>query len=83
MPKGALSDQSRNVRRRLHELGMAFAERHRKELRPRNLELAVFIAIQASASLTVEATRLYPKAVRDGSAAREISDPIARYLVES
>lgn len=82
VPVGALADQSHEIERELFRLGMEFARRHRAELRPRNLEFAVFIAIQASASLTVEAARIHPKAVRDGSAAREISDLITRYLVE-
>ena len=81
VPTAALADQSREIERGLFRLGMEFARRHEKELRRRELELAVFIAIQASASLTVEATRLHPKAIRDGRAAREISDLITRYLV--
>jgi len=82
VPEAALAQQSRKVRERLFALGMDFVRRHRKELRPRNLEFAVFVAIQATQSLTLEAGRFQPEAVRDGSAAREITDLITRYLVE-
>ncbi len=82
VPAEVLADQSRVINRRLLDLGMAFVRRHRKQIRPRNLEFAVFVAIQATESLTLEAARLQPAAVRDGTAAREISDLITRYLVE-
>ena len=82
VPDEALADQSRAVRRRLGELGMAFVRRHRDELRPRDLEFAVFVAIQATESLTLEAARFHKRAVRDGTAAREITDLVTRYLVD-
>ncbi len=82
VPDEALADQSRAVRHRLGELGMAFVRRHRDELRPRDLEFAVFVAIQATESLTLEAARFHKQAVRDGTAAREITDLVTRYLVD-
>lgn len=81
VPDEALADQSRMIRRRLGELGMAFVRRHRAELRPRDLEFAVFVAVQATESLTVEASRFQKRALRDGTAAREITDLVTRYLV--
>ena len=40
VPPAALADQTRGIERRLFQLGMEFARRHRREIRPRDLELA-------------------------------------------
>ena len=82
VPGHALADQDREIARRLHELGMEFVTRHRREVRRDNLSMAVFVAIQASESLTHEAAKKRPESLVNGELEEELTDLISRYLTE-
>ncbi len=80
VPDWAIQDQGRHIERELGRVGMEFARRHRDELRPKNLELAVFIVVQSTAFLTHETAKRFPEKLRNGELLEEISDLVTRYL---
>jgi AcrR family transcriptional regulator len=82
VPQSAIADQDRYIERDLSRLGLAFAERHRHELRRQNLEVAVFVAIQTAESLTHEAAKRFPEKLQNGEILEEVSDLITRYLAK-
>ncbi len=82
VPDWSIADQGRVIETELGRLGMALAERHRAELRPKNLEMAVFIAIQTAEFLTYETAKRFPEKLHNGELLEELSDLITRYLTE-
>jgi AcrR family transcriptional regulator len=75
-----VSGPSRPLEHRFVELTKRFLEAHRAEVRPADLELAAFFAVQAIQSLTHAAWLAFPERLRDGRLIDEMTDLILRYL---
>jgi len=82
VPRSALADQDRYIERDVSRLSKAFLEHHRDDLRRENLELAMFVAIKTTESLTHEAAKRFPEKLQSGEILEELSDLITRYLAK-
>lgn len=80
VPRFGRFDHSAEVESKLEELAKAYLERHRERLRPRNLEMAAFVVVQAVEALT-HATVLYrPENLRSAEFLNEVTELVVRYL---
>ncbi len=59
----------------------AFLEGRRDELRPKDLDLAVFVIVQTVEALTHRAVVEHPERLRDGALEDEIVDLLVRYML--
>ncbi len=75
-----VSGPSHSFDQRFFDLTLAYLEAHRAEVRPVDLELAAFFAVQAIQSLTHGAWVAFPGRLRDGSLTDAMTDLILRYL---
>lgn len=80
MEQAPHTDGADEVERRVRELARAYLELHRDQIRPRNLDLAAFICVQAIESLTHGAVLYYPERLTDDEFAEEATELIVRYL---
>lgn len=68
------------VERKFEELARTWLERHRDEIRPRNLDVAAFVAVQAVEALTHAAVLYHPEKLRSEEFVDEVTELVVRYL---
>ncbi len=66
----------------LHEFVLAYLEAHRDEVRPEDLELATYIALEVGEALIHGTALRMPERLEDERFAEEISDLLLRYLAK-
>ena len=67
-------------RQYLHEFVLAYLETHRDEVRPKDLELAAYVTLEAGEALIHGTALRMPERLEDERFAEEISDLLLRYL---
>ncbi len=77
-----VSALSNSVEQHFVELTKAYLEKHRDEVRPKDLELAAFFSVQTARSLTHAAWIAFPERLSDGRLTDELTDLILRYLAK-
>ncbi len=80
VPRIGRLERVHQVEAHLAKLVRDYLEAHRRELRPKNLELAAFVVVQLIEALTHAATLHHPERLADGRLAREIATVVLRYL---
>jgi AcrR family transcriptional regulator len=80
VPRIGRLERVSDFERRTAELLRAALERRREELRPKNLDLAVFVVVHAVEAITHAAVLTRPETLRDTALRDEIAALVLRYL---
>jgi AcrR family transcriptional regulator len=80
MPHTASFARLEDVEGQFVALARAWLEQHRAEVRPRNLELAAFVIVQATEALTHGAALHHPEHLADDELLDEVTELLVRYL---
>jgi len=80
LPRVGKLQRVRDTRRYTEEMVAEYLERHKGEIRPRDVRLAAFLLVNAVDAILQVAKSERPELLRDDRLANEVSDLILRYL---
>jgi len=66
----------------LRAFALAYLEAHRDEVRPRDLELASYVSVEAGEALVHQTALHEPECLRDEAFVEEVCDLLLRYLAK-
>jgi AcrR family transcriptional regulator len=80
VPRIGRLERVSEVERRFEAMTRSWLEERRHEIRPRNLDLAAFVAVQAVECLTHAAVLHHPEKLRSAEFVEEVTELVVRYL---
>jgi AcrR family transcriptional regulator len=80
IPRSAIVSTANDVEQKATAIARAYLEVHKKEIRPKNLDLAASIVVGTIESLTHGAVLHRPSLLSGGELAEEITELVVRYL---